>query len=423
MATVKYKKRKKNQLKSVLVIVVAIMMVFTVTMVLTPAVAAPNDNASDKAKSNAPVTNSENHVYLIKNHNAKVKDQFEVRHNFDVGFTARLNEHQLAGLEKAGFIVEPVALYQLVAPPEKCSPWPSCKNGGDDGGDSGDSGATRQYVPSTQYPYGITMVNGGSGGADVNVAVLDSGVFKDHLDLDVKLCKDTTKRGVRNGCADKNGHGTHVSGTVAANGGEDGLGIFGVAPDANLWMIKVCNSSCWTDDIATGIRYAADQGAHIISMSIGGNSQSTLIKNAVDFAIEKGVLVVAAAGNDGPNNGSIDYPGAYVKIIAVGAININENVPSWSSRGIIGSEEYVIEEREVEFGAPGVSVYSTWKNGGYGTLSGTSMATPHIAGLAAKLWTGDPVETRNLLQDLAKDHDLHTPDDDTATGFGLPISP
>jgi subtilisin len=421
MANVKYTNRKKNQLKSLLALVVAIFMIFTLTMVLTPAVAAPNDNASDKAKSNAPVTNSENHVYLIKNHNAKVKDQFEVRHNFDVGFTARLNEHQLAGLEKAGIIVEPVALYQLVAPPKKCDPWPACKNGGDDGGDSG---ATRQYVPSTQYPYGITMVKGGSGGADVNVAVLDSGVFKDHLDLDVKLCKDTTKRGVRNGCADKNGHGTHVSGTVAANGGEDEKGIFGVAPDANLWMIKVCNSSCWTDDMATGIRYAADQGAHIISMSIGGNSQSTLVKNAVDYAITNGVLVIAAAGNDGPNNGSIDYPGAYVKIIAVGAIDSKKDVPNWSSRGIIGSQENVIEEREVEFGAPGVSVLSTWKNGGYGTLSGTSMATPHIAGLAAKLWTGDPVETRNLLQNLAKDHDLHIEVGyDTATGFGLPISP
>jgi len=423
MANVKYTNRKKNQLKSLLALVVAIFMIFTLTMVLTPAVAAPNDNASDKAKSNAPVTNSENHVYLIKNHNAKVKDQFEVRHNFDVGFTARLNEHQLAGLEKAGIIVEPVALYQLVAPPGACSPWPTCR-GEDDGGDSGDSGATRQYVPSTQYPYGITMVKGGSGGANVNVAVLDSGVFKDHLDLDVKLCKDTTKRGVRNGCDDKNGHGTHVSGTVAANGGEDEKGIFGVAPDANLWMIKVCNSSCWTDDIATGIRYAADQGADIISMSIGGNSQSTLVKNAVDYAIAKKVLVVAAAGNDGPADGSIDYPGAYVKIIAVGAINSNEGVPNWSSRGIMGVDKNVIEEREVEVGAPGVSVLSTWKNGGYGTLSGTSMATPHIAGLAAKLWQGNAADTRTYLQDLAKMHDLPTElGYDTATGFGLPISP
>jgi len=157
MAMVKYTNRKKNRLKSLLPVVVAIFMIFTLTMVLTPVVASPNDNASDKAKSSAPVTNSENPVYLIKNHNAKVKDQFEVRHNFDVGFTARLNEHQLAGLEKAGIIVEPVPLYQLVAPPEKCSPWPSCKNADDDG----DSGATRQYVPSTQMPYGITMVNGG----------------------------------------------------------------------------------------------------------------------------------------------------------------------------------------------------------------------------------------------------------------------
>ncbi len=109
--------------------------------------------------------------------------------------------------------------------------------------------------------------------------------------------------------------------------------------------------------------------------------------------------------------------------VLIGAIDSNKDVPSWSSRGI-NDGDYIVEEREVEFGAPGVSVLSTWKNGGYGTLSGTSMATPHIAGLAAKLWTGDPVETRNLLQNLAKDHDLHIEVGyDTATGFGLPISP
>ena len=91
------------------------------------------------------------------------------------------------------------------------------------------------------------MVNGGSGGAGVTVAVLDTGVFKDHLDLDVQLCKDATKRGIKNGCNDNNGHGTHVSGTVAGNGGTDGLGITGVAPNANFCMSKGCvNAGCWS---------------------------------------------------------------------------------------------------------------------------------------------------------------------------------
>ncbi|MBI4738052.1 S8 family serine peptidase, partial [Candidatus Woesearchaeota archaeon] len=216
----------------------------------------------------------------------------------------------------------------------------------------------------------------------------------------------------------------HVSGTIAANGGADGKGIFGVAPQANLWMVKVCGAggSCWSDDIATAIRYAADQGTNVISMSLGSNSESTLIRDAITYAVDKGVLVVAAAGNDGPEDGSIDWPGANAAVVAVGAIDSAEAVASWSSRGV-NDGDYVKEAREVEFGAPGVSVLSTWSNGCYATLSGTSMATPHVSGLAAKLWQGSAAATRQYLQDMAKLHDLHTAGDDTATGFGLPVSP
>jgi len=130
---------------------------------------------------------------------------------------------------------------------------------------------------------------------------------------------------------------------------------------------------------------------------------------------------MAAAGNDGPSDGSIDYPGANAKVMAVAAIDSSENVASWSSRGL-NDGDFVIEEREVELAAPGVSVYSTFNNGCYGTMSGTSMATPHVSGLAAKLWQGNAVSTRTHLQNLAKNHDLYTVGDDSATGFGLPIS-
>jgi len=358
-------------------------------------------------------------VYLVKSHNPVLKNFLETRHSFDSGFTAKLNEHQIAGLQKAGIDVEAIPLYQITKPPGACTPWPDCKNGG---GDEVDPDPSRP-IPQNQIPYGIAMVNGGSGGAGVTVAVLDTGVFKDHLDLDVKLCKDATKRGIKNGCNDNNGHGTHVSGTIAANGGADGLGITGVAPNANLWMIKVCgNAGCWTDDIAAAIRYATDQGANIISMSLGGDSKSSLITNAVDYAVGNNVLVVAAAGNDGPTIGSIDYPGAYVKVVAVGAIDQSKNVPSWSSRGI-NDGDYVVEEKEVEFGAPGVSVESTWNDGGYNVISGTSMATPHVSGLAAKLWNGNAAQTRTDLQNLVNLIDLRPLGDDPATGFGLPVAP
>ena len=360
----------------------------------------------------------ETSVYLVKSHNPVLKNFLETRHSFDSGFTAKLNEHQIAGLQKARIDVEAIPLYQITKPPGSCTPWPDCKNGGGE-----DPDTSRQVFPQNQIPYGVAMMNGGSGGAGVTVAVLDTGVFKDHLDLDVKLCKDATKRGIKNGCNDNNGHGTHVSGTIAANGGTDGLGITGVAPNANLWMIKVCgNAGCWTDDIAAAITYATDQGANIISMSLGGDSKSSLITNAVDYAVQNDVLVVAAAGNDGPSGGSIDYPGAYVKVVAVGAIDQSQNVPSWSSRGT-NDGDYVVEEKEVEFGAPGVSVESTWNNGGYNIISGTSMATPHISGMAAKLWQGNAVDTRTYLQNLAKQNDLFSSGDDPATGFGLPVAP
>jgi len=369
---------------------------------------------------------------------ARIRPLVEVRHEFDGAFSANVPVDVIPRIEQLAD-VEDVLVYEIKAKPvcgdglihprEECGEpgLPGCPEGQtcqDCKCVSPSEESARTCTPSVQKPYGIVMVNGGSGGSAVNVAVLDTGVTTDHLDLDVKLCKDATKRGIRKGCSDGSGHGTHVAGTVAATSGTDALGIFGVAPAANLWAVKVCgnNGLCFTDDMAAGIRYVADQGANIISMSIGGDRQSSLVKDAIDYATAKGVLVVAAAGNDGPANGTIDYPGANVKVIAAGAIDQNENVPSFSSRGI-NDGDFIIEEREVEFGTPGVAVESTWKDGCYKTISGTSMSTPHVSGLAAKLWQGTAAATRTHLQNLAKNHDLHTAGDDTATGFGLPISP
>lgn len=362
--------------------------------------------------------------------------EVNIQHEFEGKFSAQIPESLIPTLITLADI-EKIGLYSIVARPvcgdgtvhlsEQCGEpglseclegqiCQDCKCVATSGEEEG-----RACFPTTQTPWGVSKVNGGSGGTGVTIAVLDTGVYTDHLDLDVKLCKDATKRGIRKGCKDSNGHGTHVSGTVAANGGSDGLGIFGVAPEANLWMVKVCGAdgSCWTDDIATAIYYVADQGTNIISLSLGGDTQSTLIRDAIDYAVNKDVLIVAAAGNDGPEEGSIDYPGANVKVIAVAAIASNDSVPDWSSRGV-NDGDYVIEEKEVEFGIPGVKVESTWDNGCYKTLDGTSMATPHVSGLAALLWQGSASETRIYLQEQAKLYDLYTVGDDPATGFGLP---
>ncbi len=371
--------------------------------------------------------------YYVKSNNGILKAMFGVQHNFDNAFSTELTPGQQKVLEKLGVETEKVQLYQIKKPfcnnNGACEPElgenPSCS---DCKGEE-EPATERSCYPSTRKPYGIGMVNGGSGGLNVTVAVLDTGVDTDHLDLagNIKYCvtKVTHFAPDSKNCEDMHGHGTHVSGTILANGGSDDLGIYGVAPDAKLMAVKVCDKRgwCYGDDMAAGIYYAANNGANIISMSIGGDSPDSQVLAAIDHAVdEKGVLVVAAAGNDGPIEGSIDYPGAYVKVIAVGAIDSSKYVADWSSRGVNpGTQAYSVEEREVEFGAPGVLVESTWKDGCYNTISGTSMATPHVAGLAAKLWQDNAADTRTHLQNMAQD--IWDDGDDTATGFGLPIAP
>lgn len=343
-------------------------------------------------------------------------------HDFDGDFTADLTKGQVRALQRLegfGVSIEPVELYYV-----------SDRSFLEQESHGDINISARQYLPTDQTPWGIERIYNStgslsmtSGGEGVDVAVLDTGVNKYHLDLSrrVKQCKDfTPARGMRNGiCKDGNGHGTHVSGTILADSGADGMGIFGVAPQANLWAYRVCGNSgtCWSDDIAAAVRHAADQGAEIVSMSLGGDVESSLIRDAINYATARGVLIVAAAGNDGPNDGTIDYPGANAKVVAVGAFDASTIVPSWSSRGL-NDGDYIVEEREVEFGAPGVSVESTWYDGSYRVISGTSMATPHVSGLAAKLWQGSAGATRVYLQGKAQD--IWIFGDDTASGFGFP---
>ncbi len=387
----------------------------------------------------APSDNDTPYRYYVMSGNPALKLMLGVKHDFGKAFSAELTEQEVNLLKKLGVRVEPVGVFHITGKPQ-CDHDGICEQGEDPrcpdckSSDKEEPAEGRACYPENQIPWGVEMVNGGSGGSGVVVAVLDTGIDTDHPDLkeNVMDCKDATKRKITGECEDKNGHGTHVAGIIAANGGSDGNGIYGVAPEAKLMVVKVCGAGgiCFGDDIAAGIRYAADHGANIISMSLGSNSPDRMVLDAIDYAVSKDVLVVAAAGNDGPENGSIDYPAAYVKVIAVGAIDSSKNVPNWSSRGVNpGDTPYVIEEKEVEFGAPGVSVYSTWNDGCYAVLDGTSMAAPHVSGLAAKAWAsvndtdGDGCvsdDVREYLQNLAQD--VWTPGDDPATGFGLPVA-
>ncbi|MBM6617582.1 S8 family peptidase [Bacillus suaedaesalsae] len=376
---------------------------------------------------------------LISSTNENVKKNakadYGVRWDFkENGFSTEVTEKQYQALQKnKNLTVELVEEVSLDAKP-------------------GGSTSTRTAVPNDQTPWGIEAIYENetiaatSGGSGVKVAVLDTGAIN-HVDYvsNLEQCKDFTQRKsplVNNSCNDGNGHGTHVAGTVLANGGSDGQGVYGVAPEAKLWAYKVLSDrgSGYSDDIAAAIQHAADEATRlgeevIISMSLGSSTKSSLIADAVTYAYNKDVLVVAAAGNSGPNANTIGYPGALVDAVAVAALeDVQENgtyrVADFSSRGNPNTDgDYVIQELDVEVSAPGRAVESTWYDGGYNTISGTSMATPHVSGLAAKIWAANPSMTaaqlRAELQTRAKNNDIlggsgSATGDDYASGFGFP---
>jgi len=385
--------------------------------------------------------------YFVKSTKGFWKNALGVRHEFDNGFSADLSDFQVRFAKIFGVDIEPVSVLQIQSSESLASqsdslsasiigatasptptPPPQLK--------ILKKGTTNRFIPSDQTPWGIQviyndpLVASTSGGDNVNVAVLDTGVDVLHSDLSGRIaqCKDFTNPRsplLADKCDDKNGHGTHVAGIIAADSGSDHLGLYGVAPSAKIFAYKVCGTdgSCYADDVAAALRLAADQGANVINMSFGTNEDIQLVHDAINYAVSKGALLVAGVGNDGPFPDSIDYPAAYASVIGVGAINQSLNVTDWSSRGTNSqTTPYVVKDGDVEFAAPGEYIESTWNNGGYAILSGTSMASPFVAGLAAKYWQSDaenPAQsTRDFLHSLA--YDLFPPGYDNMSGFGLP---
>ena len=228
-----------------------------------------------------------------------------------------------------------------------------------------------------EIPWGIDRVHAPAAwqfteGKGVRVAVFDTGIDSSHKDLlgQVDGGYDAiSKSTLKEAWQDQNGHGTHVSGTIAAI--KDGKGVVGVAPKARLYAVRVLDAdgSGSLSDVIDGIIWCANNGMQVANMSLGSGQPSDTMQRALRYAMYGGVITVAASGNSG---GSVGYPGAYPEVIGVSASAPDDTLAPFSSRG-----------PEVDFIAPGVNVVSCKMGGGYVSFSGTSMATPHVTGLTA----------------------------------------
>jgi len=215
-------------------------------------------------------------------------------------------------------------------------------------------------------------------GKNVNVAVLDTGVDTAHDELKTSVVGGKSFVAYTPYYIDDHGHGTHVAGIITADG--INAAARGVAPDAGIWAAKVCDSQgrCYESDIAKAIEYVVyNKPARIISLSLGGggsagkNCDRDYLARKVNWAAKNGILVVAAAGN---TRGIVSSPACASQAIAVGAVDKSDKLAWFSGTG-----------NSLDLLAPGVNIYSTYLNNAYATLSGTSMAAPHVSAAAALL--------------------------------------
>jgi len=307
----------------------------------------------------------------------KVGGQVKIRYKIIPAIVVELPESAVKHLEKAKGVVrveydgEIHILGRPITQPPQTIPW----------------GIERIKAPD------VWQITAGASDGVIEVAILDTGIDYDHPDL-----QDNIKWGISvlrgristnpRSYIDRNGHGTHVAGTIAALNND--IGVVGVAPEVEIYAIKVLGNGgigSWSD-LILGIEQALlgpdgvldadgdgiivgdpdDDAAEVISMSLGGSSAPDSVHDAISEAYQLGVVLIAAAGNEGAEYPS--YPAVYLEVIAVGATDIDDQVPSWSNR-------------HPEIVAPGVDILSTYPDNTYKELSGTSMAAPHVSGVVA----------------------------------------
>jgi len=276
--------------------------------------------------------------------------------------------------------------------------------------------------PSEVLPWGVDRIDAekvwplGNTANPIKIGVIDTGISNKHPDLLSNVKGGVNTINFKKSWNDDNGHGSHVAGIIAAL--DNDIGVIGVGPQIDLYAIKALgvSGSGYLSDVIEGIEWAITNGMQVINMSLGTNSDIQSFHDAIISAKNAGIVIVAAAGNSG---GAVSFPAAYPEVIAVSATDENNIIASWSNRG-----------PEIDLAAPGVNIYSTYKGTSYATLSGTSMAAPHVAGAAALVlntpvgtydvngnnrW--DPDEVQKKLQDTATD--LGDSGFDNLYGWGL----
>ena len=298
-------------------------------------------------------------------------------------------------------------------------------------------------IDAQAVPTGIDRVDGelsrtlsgnGSGAVDVDVAVIDTGIDLDHPDLAVFGKGKNCVRGGRS-ADDGHGHGTHVAGTIGAK--DDGTGVVGVAPGARLWPVRVLDnnaSGSWSS-IICGIDFVtanADK-IEVANMSLGGGAASadkepcgpgtTALHNAICNSVKAGVTYAVAAGNSKVDANNI-VPATYGEVITVSALADFNGQPGGGAPSTCRADvddtfaNFSNYGADIDLIAPGVCINSTWKGGGYNTISGTSMASPHVAGAAAHYTAGNgsatPAQVQTALQGAGTTdwNDVDDPDPD-----------
>lgn len=261
--------------------------------------------------------------------------------------------------------------------------------------------------PPEVLPWGINRIDAelvetdnNTTAAAIKVGVIDTGIDLNHPDLKA-IIKGGFNAILPNGSyTDDNGHGTHVAGIIAALDNE--FGVVGVSAKVDLYAIKVLNKrgSGYISDIIEGLQWAVDNGLQVVNMSLGASVDVPSFAEAVAAADTAGLVMVAAAGND--YGGPVNYPARYEPVIAVSAVDLDDKIASFSCIG-----------PEVDLAAPGVSIYSTYKGSSYATMSGTSMAAPHVAGVAALALLADGVTTPDQVVALLKSTAEKISPDDT----------